>query len=222
MNFNKGLLCVLLALLLSGITLNSDSFVEAKLENEIEVKMENIDYTGSLKKIIDYKIFEENGPLTEMHSANYDIIAAAYKEIGNVGGEPYWRWYGLNSRTAWCAIFVSYCANQCGYIEQGIIPKTASVLTMVRWFKNRDLWLKPGNKPTPGMIIFFDFENFEAGIYWTNDGSGDHVGIVKKVEDGYVHCIEGNNRDSCVETKYPINSRWILGYGTPEYDKVKK
>jgi len=41
-------------------------------------------------------------------TGNDTIVAIAQSQIGNVGGEPYWRWYGFNSRVEWCACFVSY------------------------------------------------------------------------------------------------------------------
>lgn len=216
----RKLINFLLAISLICLFVGVDSFINYKVESEEVVRVEDTDYVGDLKKDIDFKIFMEQGALTEMRAAKFDLVYAAQNEIGNVGGEPYWRWYGLNFKVAWCAIFVSYCAEQCGYIEAGIIPKFASVPRGIEWFKERNEWLLPGNVPSPGMIIFFDFENYDAGIYWVNDGKGDHVGIVEKVVDGYVYCIEGNNGDKCKETSYPVNSRWILGYGTPDYSSL--
>ena len=39
-----------------------------------------------------------------------DIVQVAKQQIGNVGGQPYWSWYGFTSRVEWCACFVSWCA----------------------------------------------------------------------------------------------------------------
>ena len=50
-------------------------------------------------------------------------------QLGNVGGAPYWSWYGFNSRVEWCACFVSWCADHCGYIESGIIPNFLAAWT---------------------------------------------------------------------------------------------
>lgn len=56
-------------------------------------------------------------------------------------GQPYWSWYGYESRVEWCACFVSWCAEQCGYISAGIIPKFASCQAEgVAWFKTCGLW----------------------------------------------------------------------------------
>lgn len=137
-----------------------------------------------------------------------DIVAVAISQLGNVGGEPYWRWWGLRSRTAWCAIFVSWCADQCGYLDAGIIPKFAWVPDGVAWFQSRGQWQPRGYTPAPGDIIFFD---------WAHNGGMDHVGIVEYYENGIVHTIEGNTGDTCKRKQYNVNSPSILGYGIPMY-----
>lgn len=141
-----------------------------------------------------------------------DIAVVALSQIGNVGGDPYWSWYGFSSRVDWCACFVSWCANECGYIDNGIIPKFASCPIGSRWFSEHGLWQGNSYEPRAGDIIFFDWDN-ENG----QDGSADHVGIVQKVENGYVYTIEGNSGDSCREKSYAIGYYEILGYGTPAY-----
>lgn len=140
------------------------------------------------------------------------IVAVALSQIGNVGGEPYWSWYGFTSRVEWCACFVSWCANECGYIEAGVIPKFAGCINGVNWFKDRAQWADNSIEPTPGMIIFFDWDNEDG-----QDGRADHVGIVEKVENGRVYTVEGNTSDSCRERSYPLGYYEILGYGIPAY-----
>lgn len=144
------------------------------------------------------------------------IVAVALSQIGNVGGQPYWSWYGFNSRVEWCACFVSWCANECGYIDTGIIPKYAGCVWGVEWFKERGQWLDNSAEPSPGMIVFFDWDNPD-GSPDPQDGHSDHTGIVEKVEDGRVWTIEGNSGDSCRERSYPIGYYEILGYGVPVY-----
>ena len=142
------------------------------------------------------------------------IVEVARSQIGNVGGEPYWSWYGFTERVDWCACFVSWCANQCGYIEAGIIPKFSGCEWGVYWFRQHDQWAGRNITPTPGMIIFFDWEDEEGGGL---DGGADHVGIVERVENGRVYTIEGNTADSCRERSYPLECLEILGYGLPDY-----
>ena len=144
------------------------------------------------------------------------IVTVALSQIGNVGGQPYWSWYGFDSRVAWCACFVSWCANECGYIDAGIIPKFAGCTNGVNWFRERGQWAGNDIQPTPGMIIFFDWDSPE-GESGPQDGLSDHVGIVEKVENGRVYTIEGNTSDSCRERSYPLGYYEILGYGIPAY-----
>lgn len=144
------------------------------------------------------------------------IVAVALSQIGNVGGMPYWSWYGFGSRVEWCACFVSWCANECGYIDIGVIPKFAGCVNGVSWFKERDQWADGSFEPAPGMIIFFDWDSPD-GSSGPQDGLSDHVGIVQKVEDGRVYTVEGNSGDSCRQRSYPVGYYEILGYGIPAY-----
>lgn len=145
-----------------------------------------------------------------MNYANHQMVEIAKSQLGNVGGEPYWSWYGFGSRVEWCACFVSWCADQCGYIDKCIIPKFAGCGDGVGWFKARGQWLDGSATPGSGMIIFFDW--VENGV---QDGNSDHVGIVEKVEGGRVYTIEGNSGDACERNSYPVGNYQILGYGTP-------
>ena len=140
------------------------------------------------------------------------IVEVARSQIGNVGGEPYWSWYGFTERVEWCACFVSWCANKCGYISSGIIPKFSGCINGVEWFKDRGQWIGNSFEPSPGMIIFFDWDDEDG-----QDGNADHVGIVEKVENGRVYTIEGNTSDSCRQRSYPVGYYQILGYGIPDY-----
>ena len=120
------------------------------------------------------------------------IVIVAIAQVGNVGRGSYWSWYGFNSRVEWCACFASWCTNECGYIDTGVIPKFKGCVSGVQWFKDKGQWLDGPAEPVPGMIIFFDW-NDENG----QDGESDHVGIVEKVENGIVYTVEGNSGDSC-------------------------
>lgn len=140
------------------------------------------------------------------------IVSVALSQIGEVGGQPYWSWYGFGSRVEWCACFVSWCANECGYIETGVIPKFAGCVNGVQWFKDRGQWIDGSAEPVPGMIIFFDWDN--KGSSGPQDGLSDHVGIVQKVENGIVYTVEGNSGDSCRINQYSVGHYEVLGYGT--------
>ena len=178
-------------------------------------------FTEEQKQMLNELLQDENASmwaavLYGIHSADEQIVAVAESQIGNVGGQPYWSWYGFNSRVAWCACFVSWCANECGYIDAGVIPKFAGCVWGVDWFQDRGQWADGTATPVPGMIIFFDWDSPD-GESGPQDGLSDHVGIVQKVEDGYVYTIEGNTSDSCAQRKYRIGYYEILGYGIPAY-----
>ncbi|WP_347707443.1 CHAP domain-containing protein [Colidextribacter sp. OB.20] len=144
-----------------------------------------------------------------------EIVVVALSQLGNVGGQPYWSWYGFNSRVEWCACFVSWCANECGYLDAGVIPRTAGCISGSDWFKDRGLWQDNSYEPRPGDIIYFDWNN--KGSSGPQDGLADHVGIVEKVENGLVYTVEGNSGDSCRENRYAVGHYEIYGYGTPAY-----
>lgn len=141
----------------------------------------------------------------------------------NIGGKKYKQWYGIDGN--WCAMFVSYCANECGYIEAGIMPKSASVANMAAWYKQRQQFVYKTDsfgmyyEPKAGDIIFF-----QNGM--------SHVGIVVAYdsETKKVTVIEGNTGSSSTQPYhagsrvkrkiYPITYNKITGYGQPDYSNV--
>lgn len=139
---------------------------------------------------------------------NQAIVEVALTQLGNEGGQPYWSWYGFGGRVEWCACFASWCADQCGYLESGIIPKFSLCSDGVNWFKGKGQWQDKNYEPQAGGLIFFD---------WGSDGSIDHVGIVEKCENGTVYTVEGNSGDACKQQSYPVGSSSIYGYGVPNY-----
>lgn len=164
---------------------------------------------------VSHKTADEMADQYNFSTGDGEIVTVALSQIGNVGGEPYWSWYGFNSRVEWCACFVSWCANECGYIDAGVIPKFAGCVWGVEWFRDRGLWQDNSYEPRPGDIIFFDWDN--KGSSGPQDGESDHVGIVEKVENGTVYTVEGNSGDSCRENHYAVGYYEILGYGVPQY-----
>ena len=147
-----------------------------------------------------------------IYSRDDAIVKVALSQVGNVGGEPYWSWYGFNSRVEWCACFVSWCFNECGYLDTGTAPKFAGCVSGVEWFRSREQWADNTVEPAPGMIVFFDW-NDPNGASGPQDGEADHVGIVEKCENGIVYTIEGNSGDACRQNQYPVGYYEILGYG---------
>ena len=133
---------------------------------------------------------------------NQAVVDIAKSQAGNVGGQPYWSWYGFNSRVEWCACFVSWCYGQMGLSE----PRFAGCQSQgVPWFQSHGQWGARGyDNLAPGDAIFFD---------WDLDGSADHVGIVIGTDGSRVYTVEGNSGDACKIRSYDVNYECIKGYG---------
>ena len=139
---------------------------------------------------------------------NGQLVTIAKSQLGNEGGQKFWSWYGFTSRQEWCACFVSWCADQAGLIQKEVAPKFALCTAGVDWFQEKGKWQSGGSVPTPGTIIFFD---------WDHDGTCDHVGIVERCDGTTVYTIEGNSGDAVKERSYSISSDSIMGYGMVVY-----
>lgn len=139
---------------------------------------------------------------------NGQLVTIAKSQLGNEGGQKFWSWWGFTERQEWCACFVSWCADQAGLIQKGVVPKFSLCTAGVDWFRENGKWQSGGSVPTPGTIIFFD---------WDHDGSSDHVGIVESCDGTTVHTIEGNSGDAVRQNSYTVNSQSILGYGLVAY-----
>ena len=133
---------------------------------------------------------------------NPQLVELAKGQVGNVGGAPYWSWYGFDSRVAWCACFVSWCYGQAGLSE----PRFAACQSQgVPWFTSHGQWGARGYENiAPGDAIFFD---------WDLDGSADHVGLVIGTDGNRVYTVEGNSGDACKIKSYPLDYACIKGYG---------
>ena len=133
---------------------------------------------------------------------NQAVVDIAKSQVGNVGGQPYWSWYGFTSRVEWCACFVSWCYGQMGLTE----PRFSGCQSQgIPWFQSHGQW---GGRDyaniAPGDAIFFD---------WDLDGSADHVGIVVGTDGSRVYTVEGNSGDACKIKSYSLDYQCIKGYG---------
>ncbi len=143
-----------------------------------------------------------------MGEGNAAMVAVAQAQFGNEGGLKFCNWYGYDFRVEWCAIFVSWCADQCGYLDAGVLPRMEGVIPFEEWFVERGQWQSRDYEPMPGDIIFFD---------WESDGLPDHIGIVEKLENGLIYTVEGNTGDMCAERCYTPGSAPVRGFGLPLY-----
>lgn len=133
---------------------------------------------------------------------NPAVVEIGKSQVRNVGGQPYWNWYGFNSRVAWCACFVSWCYDQAG--ASG--PRFAACQSQgIPWFQSHGQWGGRNYRDiAPGDAIFFD---------WDGDGSADHVGLVIGTDGERVYTVEGNSGNACKIKSYPLDYGCIKGYG---------
>ncbi len=161
------------------------------------------------RQVIDGKdyLFGTSGKL--ITSGNQKMPLKALTQLGQDGGKPFWGdYWGSPWRFEWCACFVSWCAAQCGYAKDGIIPEFISCRVGIEWFKEHKVWKGRNYTPVSGDIVFFD---------WEPDGIADHVGIVDYCEDGILYTIEGNSNDMVRKKSYSLKSSEIFGFASPKY-----
>ena len=176
--------------------INITSDVKVKVLFDESNDLENIDIEKINFKLNREQVIREN------------IVKTAVNELGKTG-ETYWNWYGFDHRVEWCCVFVSWVANQNGVLNTKI-PKFIWVKKGVDFYKEKEQLKFPKEyTPQMGDIIFFD---------WNQNGVIDHVGIVEKVEKGYVYSIEGNVDYKDVQRrKSKVNASYIYAYGSPDY-----
>lgn len=160
-----------------------------------------------------------------------DIASVAMREYDSgvadgtmhLGGKKYWSWFGWSSWNQWCAVFVSWCANQCGYLQSGVLPQTAAAQGFLDWAKaNRDKAIihhDTSYAPQPGDIVMWD---------WNENGTMDHVGIVVKNLGGTAYqTVEGNNSGGlgyghdCVRSPEKKNDRYTY-FVSPKYPSSQR
>lgn len=150
-----------------------------------------------------------------------DFLQAAANELGysrwddSEAGTKYGRWYADmtgesyygESGVPFCAMFVSYCANEVGLNMPGLpgayVPYILNAC--------RDAGILVNNEDAqPGDPIMFD---------WNGDGTPDHIGIceVNHPDERYMETIEGNTNNGQVARR-TRSYDYIIGCARPSWD----
>lgn len=162
------------------------------------------------------------------------IVNTAKSYIGTVGGssnhsdilhffnsvKP--QGYTAHKNDPWCSEFVSACAIQTFGKKDAItyFPLTASCPRMVVEAKAKSIFVERDSfLPSPGDFILYDWDDTGKG---DNHNSPDHVGIVEKVKDDTIIVIEGNKHDKVARRTLNVNGKYIRGFVTPHYDRIKE
>ena len=126
---------------------------------------------------------------------------------------PLPRGYHMTYGDPWCAAFVSAVAQACN-MTKWIFPECACD-PMIALYKAAGRWMEDDSyRPQAGDIIFYDWDD---NGYGDNMGSSDHVGLVTGLSGNVINIIEGNYSNAVMRTSRQINSRYIRGFGLPDY-----
>ena len=200
-----------------------------------EEYMEAMDFTDSERKLYSSILSMSDNQywmslLTFTEITDSGLSAMALSQLGNYC-QIYDDWFGCSYDTQWCAVFVSYCAYRCGYIDDDIMCRSASCLEIMNFHKARDeyydssMWRDGLFTPQPGDLVFY-----KTGT------SISHIGIVTKVTMGIqIEVVSGNSYSGNLvgntpQTRYVAqcsrfmsdtipqeNSRYICGFARPDY-----
>ena len=194
-----------------------------------------IPYTGSAS-YASGKYYQALGEVTLTGNARTDIVAIAKSQIGyqegssaaQLSGEvmgslnytEYGRWYGLQDM--WCAMFVSWCANNAG-VPTTVVPKhsyTVSGLNQfISWGRayTRAQVAAGSYTPQPGDIIYFKSSR--------NTNKTNHVGIVTAFSGSTIYTVEGNTSSAAISTNggavcaksYSTSNTFVVYVCNPDY-----
>jgi CHAP domain len=132
------------------------------------------------------------------------------EKTNNNDGIPAER-YMRGDKLAWCAGLMLWCNDNSDNEKIATNDKLYYHLRSVQNFedhmKSLNRWASRAEGGQPNWFIFFQ----KRGE--SDKGVGRHMGIVEKVENGFVHTIEGNSSNMVRRRKYQINDPYITGYG---------
>ncbi len=132
------------------------------------------------------------------------LAEQGYTEWTGNNDTKYGEWNNCNYE-AWCAIFVSWCANNAG-IPSSILYRSISVTVyMDTYIGKEEFYYKEDYTPVAGDLIIFK-----------GNGSS-HVGIVVKSDSSTVYTIEGNTSNMVARRSYDLMNNTITGYCHPSY-----
>ena len=147
-------------------------------------------------------------------STDSKLVDVALAEVGNNEADgthaKYLQFMGFSPNTAWCAAFVSWCADQAG-IDTTAIPHTASVSSLLAYFKEANTFkaITSGYEPVTGNLII-----------WKAMGRS-HIGIVKDYDSSKdtLTTVEGNSSNAVRVNTYKfstLSSQGVVGFATPQ------
>ncbi len=167
-------------------------------------------------------------PNTHKNTGNQvqDIISIAKTQVGYTenGGTKYGAWMG-NANMAWCAAFISWCANKAG-IPSSVIPPSSGVGGLVNIGAYHFATNISGYVPSAGdLMLFKPLANSRNDSYYTPSivngkySSYSHVALVVSADasKGTVTIIDGNWGHAVKYRTISLSTYYIAAYVTPKY-----
>ena len=121
--------------------------------------------------------------------------------------------YAVKNTDDWCDVFVTVVFQREGLSH--LVGRECGVERHIQIFKKLGIWNEDGTTtPQSGDIITFNWDKDTQ----QNDGWADHIGIVERVENGWIHTIEGNSSNGVVRRNtYRVGHGNIRGFARPHY-----
>ena len=145
---------------------------------------------------------------TSTDSAAHQRMVADYNSV-----KPLPVGYAVKNTDDWCDIFVTVVFQREGLSH--LVGRECGVERHIQIFKKLGIWNEDGTTtPQSGDIITFNWDKNTQ----QNDGWADHIGIVERVENGWIHTIEGNSSNGVVRRNtYRVGHGNIRGFARPHY-----
>lgn len=152
----------------------------------------------------------ESKPISES-SKKIEVIDKTFASLEKIDEEQIKAIFTEEKGTEWCNELINLCAKDNGYENTDIIPKFKTADEGLKWFQTQELFKKATYVPNKGDLVFIDIDN---------DTIADQVAFVTEIKDNKIFTIEGNNEEKLIKNSYDLNSKNILGYGTPKYEEL--
>ncbi|KJQ59555.1 GBS Bsp-like repeat-containing protein [Streptococcus gordonii] len=145
---------------------------------------------------------------TSTGSAAHQRMVADYNSV-----KPLPVGYAVKNTDDWCDVFVTVVFQREGLSY--LVGRECGVERHIQIFKKLGIWNEDGTTtPQSGDIITFNWDKDTQ----QNDGWADHIGIVERVENGWIHTIEGNSSNGVVRRNtYRVGHGNIRGFARPRY-----
>jgi hypothetical protein len=132
---------------------------------------------------------------------------------------PLPRGYKVKYTDEWCETFRSAVGIAAG-VPPERYPRECGCVEGIKLWQKLGAWVEnDGYTPSPGDIIYYDWQDTGSG---DNTGAADHVGIVEACDGLTITVIEGNKGEAVARRAIAVNGKTIRGFAAPKYAEEAK